>query len=203
MEVLIVVLMICGFFLWIGNRKPASRKPTDLRPPPATSFAKTRLAEPSRPSAFDTSTATPAAPPPSVLKGPAYVIDGDTIVVQKTQIRLFGIDAPELEHPFGKKAKWAMIALCKGEEVSAEITATDAHGRSVAKCALSDGRDLSAELVKQGLAIDWPKYSKGAYKHLEVPNVRKKLWLADARQKGRMHVWRRFEASRNANRQND
>lgn len=54
---------------------------------------------------------------------------------------------------------------------------------------------LKAELmVKQGLAIDWPKFSGGAYRYLEVPDARKKMWLADARQKGRMHVWEKFEA---------
>lgn len=71
--------------------------------------------------------------------------------------------------------------------------ATDAHGRTVAFCTLEDGRDLSAEMVSLGLAIDWPKYSDGDYSDLEVSGVRKKLWLADARQKGRMHVWKTFD----------
>lgn len=124
------------------------------------------------------------------------MIDGDTIVLQKTQIRLFGVDAPELEHPYGQKAKWALVALCKGKTITANVTDIDNHGRTVAQCYLDDGRDLSAEMVKCGMAIDWPKFSKGVYTHLEQPNVRKKLWLADARQKGRMHVWDRFEANR-------
>ena len=134
--------------------------------------------------------------PPIVLEGPAYVTDGDTITIQKTQVRLYGIDAPELNHPFGQKAKWAMVKLCKGNTIRAEVTEEDDYGRTVAKCFLPDGRDLSAELVKQGLAIDWPKFSGGKYSHLEVAGVRKKLWLADARQKGRMHVWEQFEARR-------
>ena len=120
--------------------------------------------------------------------------DGDTITIQKTQIRLFGIDAPEMNHPYGKKAKWALVNLCKGHNVTAEILEHDAHGRTVAKCSLPDGRDLSAEMVKAGLAIDWPKFSGGIYRALEVPDARKKMWLADARQKGRMHVWTQFEA---------
>ena len=132
--------------------------------------------------------------PPIVLEGPAYVTDGDTITIQKTQVRLYGIDAPELNHPFGQKAKWAMVKLCKGNTIRAEVTEEDDYGRTVAKCFLPDGRDLSAELVKQGLAIDWPKFSGGKYSHLEVEGIRKKLWLADARQKGRMHVWEQFEA---------
>ncbi|WP_341863721.1 thermonuclease family protein [Gymnodinialimonas sp. 57CJ19] len=125
-------------------------------------------------------------------------MDGDTIKIQKKQIRLFGIDAPEMNHPFGKRAKWAMFELCKNQVVTAEITATDAYGRVVAKCTLSDGRDLSAELVKQGLALDWPKFSGGIYRALETPDARKKLWLADARQKGRMHLWEQFDARERA-----
>lgn len=128
------------------------------------------------------------------LEGSAYVIDGDTIVIRKTQIRLFGIDAPELNHPYGNKAKWALVSLCKGQTVMANIIQKDNHDRTVAQCYLPDGRDLSAEMVKLGLAIDWQKFSGGKYRHLELPDIRKKLWLADARQKGRMSVWEDFEA---------
>ncbi|WP_231703990.1 thermonuclease family protein [Cochlodiniinecator piscidefendens] len=134
---------------------------------------------------------------PRVLEGPAYVTDGDTITIQKTQVRIYGIDAPELHHPYGQKAKWAMVHLCKGHRIRAEITDEDEYGRTVAKCFLPDGRDLSEEMVKQGLAIDWPKFSGGKYSNLEVTGIRKKLWLADARQKGRMYVWEKFDARKN------
>jgi len=134
------------------------------------------------------------------LYGPAYIVDGDTLVIKKTQIRLYGVDAPEIDHPYGQKAKWALVRLCKGYNVQAHILAEDDYGRTVARCVLPDGRDLSAEMVKIGLAIDWPKFSGGEYKDLEPPQIRKRLWLADARQKGRMHVWRQFEANqRNRN----
>ncbi|WP_224813670.1 thermonuclease family protein [Hasllibacter sp. MH4015] len=122
------------------------------------------------------------------------MVDGDTIRIKRTQIRLFGIDAPEMNHPFGKRAKWAMFELCKNQMITAEITELDDHGRAVAQCFLDDGRDLSAELVKLGLALDWPKFSGGLYRALETSDARRKLWLADARQKGRMHVWDRFDA---------
>ena len=120
--------------------------------------------------------------------------DGDTITLAKTQIRLFGIDAPELAHPYGKIAKNALYDLCKGKSIRAVVTAEDIHGRTVARCFLPDGRDLSAEMVKRGLAIDWAKFSGGAYRSLELPDVRKKLWLADARQKGEMWRWEKYEA---------
>jgi hypothetical protein len=56
------------------------------------------------------------------------------------------------------------------------------------------GRDLSAEKLKQGLALDWSWYSDGKYRHLESSDARKKLFLADARQKGRMYARKSFEA---------
>lgn len=127
------------------------------------------------------------------VKGRAWVIAGDTVVIDRLQIRLFGLDAPEINHPFGQKAKWALVRLCKGQALLAEVTDVDVHGRTVARCFRPDGRDLSAEMVKMGLAIDWPKYSGGAYPAMECAGVRRRLWLADARQKGRMHVWREFE----------
>ncbi len=130
---------------------------------------------------------------PRIISGSAWITDGDTITIQKTQIRLFGIDAPELTHPYGQKAKWALHKLCKGQTIRAEVTDVDHHGRTVAKCYLPDGRDLSAEMVKIGLAIDWPKYSGRKYTHLEMPNVRKRLFLADARQKGHMDLWYQYE----------
>ena len=131
--------------------------------------------------------AAPARPKPrpQTMTGTAWVIDGDTIVIDKVHLRLFGIDAPELDQPYGRKAKSAMIGLCKGHKVRAEITENDHYDRCVARCFLPDGRDLSAELVKMGLAIDWPKYSGGAYRRLEQPDVRRRLWRAHNRQMGR------------------
>lgn len=129
-----------------------------------------------------------------VVIGSAFVIDGDTVVIDNKSLRLFGIDAPELDHPYGQKAKFALIRLCKGQKIRAEISGVDAHSRFVARCTLSDGRDLSAEMVKQGLALDWAKFSGGCYRHLETTDARKRLWLADARQKGRMDVWEKYAA---------
>jgi endonuclease YncB( thermonuclease family) len=120
------------------------------------------------------------------LTGPAWVIDGDTIDIGGTRIRLAGIDAPETEHPYGRNAKWAFVNLCKGQKVRAVLDGDLSYDRATATCYLPDGRDLSAEMVRAGMAIDWPKFSRGRYSHLEVPGIRKKLWRCDARQKGRM-----------------
>lgn len=120
------------------------------------------------------------------ISGRAWVIDGDTLDINGSRIRLAGIDAPEMDHPYGKNAKWALLNLCKGQAVRAVFDGDLSHDRMVATCYLPDGRDLSAEMVKAGMAIDWPKFSRGKYSELEPPGIRKKLWRCDARQKGRM-----------------
>lgn len=190
MEILAAIALIALLYaLYRSHVNEQKRLETFYASPPAE---KSKPATP-QPEPFDSGTAQPSKAPTRII-GPAYIVDGDTIRIKKTQIRLFGVDAPEMNHPHGRNAKWALHKLCNGHEISAEVTATDDHGRTVAKCSLPDGTDLSAALVEQGLALDWPKFSGGKYKHLEPEGVRKKLWLADARQKGRMHVWEKYEA---------
>ena len=113
------------------------------------------------------------------------MVDGDTITIRGMSIRLSGIDAPEMDHPYGRNAKWALVSLCKGQVIRAEIVEQDHYGRHVARCHVPDGRDIAAEMVRMGHAVDWPKYSGGRYRHLEVSGVRQRLWRCDARQKGR------------------
>jgi micrococcal nuclease len=128
----------------------------------------------------------PAAPPQAGtdLRGSCWVIDGDTIEINSVRVRLAGIDAPELDHPWGQQSKWALVQLCKGQTVTARIKPELSYDRVVAECFLDDGRDLSAELVRCGLALDWAKFSGGKYRHLEPSGVRRKLWRAHARQRG-------------------
>lgn len=118
------------------------------------------------------------------ISGRCWVVDGDTIVIDRINVRLAGIDAPELDHPWGQRSKWALVALTRGKRVTAEVTGGLSYDRVVARCVLDDGRDLAAELVKQGLAIDWATYSGGYYRHLEPDGIRKRLWRADRRQRG-------------------
>ena len=116
------------------------------------------------------------------ISGRCWVIDGDTVVIDRINIRLAGIDAPELDHPWGQKSKWALVHLTRGRKVTAHVTGELSYDRVVARCTLEDGRDLAEELVKQGLALDWPHYSGGRYAAFEPEGVRKRLWRADRRQ---------------------
>ncbi|MGP9821989.1 thermonuclease family protein [Salinarimonas sp. NSM] len=134
----------------------------------------------------DTREVVPQHGPTRILRGRCWVIDGDTIVIDGVHIRLAGIDAPELDHPWGNQSKWAMVKMCRGKMITAHIQPEISYDRVVAECYLPDGRDLSAELVRCGLALDWPKFSGGKYRHLEPPDVRRKLWRADARMRGRL-----------------
>ncbi|WP_082182049.1 thermonuclease family protein [Aestuariivita boseongensis] len=206
LEFLVVLVILVGAlfaFANTGRSQGRSARPNTQKISKQTAQKRTRPAHRSASKSGQSHQRTPPAfneksarhlPKERLLKGAAWVVDGDTIKIKNTQIRLFGVDAPELNHPYGKKAKWALHELCKGQEVSAEITDVDEYGRTVARCYLPDGRDLSEEMVRKGLALDWSKFSDGAYRHLETNDARKKLFLADARQKGRMHVWERFEA---------
>lgn len=124
----------------------------------------------------------------TVLSGPCWVVDGDTIRIQNKSIRIAGIDAPELNHPYGQNAKRAVMEMCKGRTVSAHLHPDSSYDGLVATRYLDDGRDIAAELVKAGLALDWPKFSRGKYRHLEVEGARKKLWRIDAKQKGKLRA---------------
>lgn len=123
--------------------------------------------------------------PGTTLSGKCYVIDGDTIVIKHTHIRLAGIDAPELDQPFGQASKWALVRMVKGQEITAEVQCDMSYDRVVATCRLPDGRDIAGELVRQGLALDWATFSKGKYAALEPDGVRRKLWKTHARQGSR------------------
>ena len=111
----------------------------------------------------------------TIISGKCHVIDGDTIVIRKQKIRLAGINAPELNEPYGKKAKWAMVELCKGMNITAHLTGETSYDRVVAKCFLDDGRDLAAEMVEKELALDIPHFPNADYRQFETPNSRRKL----------------------------
>jgi len=101
------------------------------------------------------------------LSGVASVIDGDTIEIHGTRIRLHGIDAPEssqtckskgIEYRCGKAAAFALADKIGRRPVTCEQRDTDRYGRVVAVCTL-DGVDLNRWLVHQGHAIAYRQYS--------------------------------------------
>jgi endonuclease YncB( thermonuclease family) len=106
------------------------------------------------------------------LLGRASVIDGDTLEIHGARIRLLGIDAPEsdqlcrgedsVQYRCGAKAANELNAFIAERPVSCVPVDQDRYGRTVATCSV-DRVDLAQWLVTNGLAFDWPQYSKGRY----------------------------------------
>lgn len=104
--------------------------------------------------------------------GQAVVTDGDTIEMHGTRIRLWGIDAVESKqlcwdaqsraHPCGRIAANALAEFIARRVVSCLQILTDRDGRPIATCSIGN-KDIGEWLVREGYAIDYPKYSKGAY----------------------------------------
>ncbi len=109
---------------------------------------------------------------PVDLSGQASIIDGDTLEIHGTRIRLWGIDAPEssqlcrgedsLPYRCGAKAANDLSAFIARRPVSCAPISLDQYGRTVAACSVG-GADPGEWLVRSGRALDWPQYSKGKY----------------------------------------
>jgi endonuclease YncB( thermonuclease family) len=118
---------------------------------------------------------------------PARVIDGDTLELGTGErIRLWGIDAVEGDQicqrdgrPWqcGDDATVALEALIDGQQITCAERDVDGYGRTVATCAV-DGHDIGAAMVRSGWAVDYERYSGGAYaaEQLEAEQAQRGLW---------------------------
>ncbi|MFN4098707.1 MAG: thermonuclease family protein [Pararhodobacter sp.] len=108
-----------------------------------------------------------AAPAQADIRGSARVIDGDTLEVAGTRVRLFGIDAPEMNQPCnGADGEWAcgpwardeLVRLIGQRRVTCRGVEYDRYDRLVAVCDAGRG-DLGAALVRGGAAEAYRRYS--------------------------------------------
>lgn len=96
------------------------------------------------------------------LTGIARVVDGDSIFVDKNEIRLFGLDAPEYrqtcfnaknqEYDCGKLSTKFLKKLINGKKVSCFYAEKDVYNRFLAKCFLGK-ISINHEIVKNGMAV--------------------------------------------------
>ena len=104
------------------------------------------------------------------IVGPARVIDGDTIEIAGTRIRLYGIDAPEWyqicfgpnAQPWrcGRDSAWALRDLTKGHAVRCpELFGLDRYRRTLAVCFVGSV-EINRAMVESGMAWAYRKYSK-------------------------------------------
>lgn len=128
------------------------------------------------------------------------VIDGDTFEMDGETIRLWGIDALELDQTctskdgrtvsFGNEPLEGLeyvFAAFPGE-LYCESIDTDRYGRSIARCYLRSGSvqftydmDVAAALIAAGIAWDWPQYSDGHYSEGQAlaQEMRVGVWAYD------------------------
>ena len=109
-----------------------------------------------------------------------HVADGDTVTVitsedTKLKIRLYGIDAPEIQRmnrragvvskpgqPYGEEAYRALEGRVLHKSVRVQIMDVDRYRRMVAVLYLGD-RDINREMVRQGCAWAYKEYLHGPY----------------------------------------
>lgn len=118
-----------------------------------------------------------------------HVFDGDSFKAVKsgeteeTEVRLYGIDAPEKGQDYAKQAREKLIKLIRNKEVRVEVQDTDSYGRQVGKVYVGKTY-VNLEMVKAGLAWHYELYAQDA-KDLKKAQAKarkdkKGLWKDDA-----------------------
>ena len=117
--------------------------------------------------------------------GPARVVDGDTLEITGTKIRMHGIDAPESKqsclangktYRCGQKATVALSELIGSSDVRCEGKDQDRYGRVIAICFVGQ-TNLNASLVSQGWALAYRRYSTDFVgEEAEAESNKRGLW---------------------------
>jgi endonuclease YncB( thermonuclease family) len=123
------------------------------------------------PTTFSVSQANAAgdkgAPVLAEVNGTARVIDGDSLVINGTRLRLHGVDAPESNQQCirggeawscGKVATSALVEIVKGAQLNCVVLDQDRYGRLIVRCAV-DAADVGERMVRLGLALAYVQYS--------------------------------------------
>ncbi len=111
------------------------------------------------------------------------ITDGDTVKLLTKdstliKVRVANIDCPERKQPFSKRAKQFTSDAIFGKEVKLEYLKKDRYGRSVGHVIYNDNLNLGKELLKNGLAWHYIKYSQDTiYQGLEYKARKEKIGL--------------------------
>ena len=92
------------------------------------------------------------------------VIDGDTIILEEEngqtfKIRLLGIDAPELDQPYGFESSARLASYIVGKTVYVVSSKKDRYQRLLGKIMIEQ-KDINYQLVKFGYAWHFKRYSR-------------------------------------------
>lgn len=125
-----------------------------------------------------------ALAPQTEILGFAQVIDGDSLRIHGREVRLEGIDAPELHQtcleagrpwPCGKAAREALARLVHRAPALCLTRGNDRYGRALATCRVA-GRDIGAQMVENGLAIAYGRASRYSAEEAEARAAYRGLW---------------------------
>ena len=94
-----------------------------------------------------------------LVVGIPRIVDGDTLEIGQTTIRLSGIDAPEVAQPGGRDAVAALAGLVEHKQTRCEGEERDNYKRLIARCSAGNG-DVNAAMVRKGYAWAYVKYSE-------------------------------------------
>lgn len=127
-----------------------------------------------------------------------HIVDGDTLDVQGTRVRIVGIDAPDADRSRLKQlATQTLQGLTLrdgGVECATSLfdfalrrekqcrSPAESFGRLNLSCRFkANGASLAATMVAQGYAVDHRRYSGGAYVELmqKAAQQRRGLWAED------------------------
>lgn len=81
----------------------------------------------------------------------SHVRDGDTIEVNGVPIRFGSLDCAERDTREGQRATARMRSLISGETLTCHLNGRSSYDRKIGSCQLSDGRDLAAAMMAEGL----------------------------------------------------
>jgi len=103
-----------------------------------------------------------------IISGEPRIVDGDTVQISATKIRLAGIDSPETDQvcldakgerwACGVAARDALIKYSGGRPWECDLIGTDRYGRALGICFV-EGEDVSAWMVRSGWALSFVRYS--------------------------------------------
>jgi endonuclease YncB( thermonuclease family) len=91
------------------------------------------------------------------------VADGDTVSIldrnnKQHKVRLYGIDTPERDQPYGKAARRALVQLIDEQNVDVVVVTTDSYGRKVGTL-YRDGININVAMVASGYAWWYEHYA--------------------------------------------